>query len=64
MNSDKNDEIRKHYYLKVIYFNSKEKRMFVSKYSGLGRTINFANPIAVILFIATILAVSLLAKII
>lgn len=36
-----------HFYGHLIYFNSDDKRIFVPKKTGGGFTINFANPISV-----------------
>ncbi len=48
---DKKEE--DHYFL-LFYFNPKDKRVFVPKRYGIGWTVNLANPIAIILLLATI----------
>jgi uncharacterized membrane protein len=38
----------------VFYYNRDDKRIFPPKRSGLGWTINFANPYSVLAFLAVI----------
>lgn len=51
------------WYLWGFYFNPNDKRMFLPKRSGLGLTINFANPWAVIIFVVIIVLIIALSKI-
>ncbi|MGE5352382.1 MAG: DUF5808 domain-containing protein [Acidobacteriota bacterium] len=51
------------WYLGVFYFNPKDTRMFLPKRSGLGITINFANPLAVIFTVLLIVLIVFIGKI-
>ncbi|RKY78341.1 hypothetical protein DRQ07_07700 [candidate division KSB1 bacterium] len=51
----------KHYFW-IFYFDPKDNRMFVPKRFGIGWTVNFGNPRAVLLFVLTIAGAGLLAK--
>ena len=43
----------------IIYYNKKDKRFFPpKKYYGLGWTINLANPISILTFVAIILIIA------
>ncbi len=47
----------------VFYYNKKDKRILVSKrLSYLGWTINFANPVSILIFAAVIIAIALSIK--
>jgi uncharacterized membrane protein len=37
------------WYLIVFYFNPRDKRLFIPKRTGLGWTINFAQPLAIVM---------------
>ncbi|MCU7495206.1 MAG: hypothetical protein HF314_04925 [Ignavibacteria bacterium] len=43
--------------LGIFYFNPKDTRMFLPKRLGVGITINFGNPMAVILTVLVIAAI-------
>jgi len=49
--------------LGVFYFNPKDPRIFLPKRTGLGLTINFANPWAVIIFVILIALIVAFGKI-
>ena len=50
-----NNEQKSNYFLGVIYFNRKDSRVIVPKrVSGLGWTLNFANPYTFVIIIAII----------
>lgn len=51
------------WYLGFFYFNPKDRRMFLPKRSGLGITINFANPWAVIFTVLLIVLIGFISKI-
>ncbi len=42
-------EMDNHFYWNVFYSNSTDPRVFVPKKSGAGYTVNFANPVSIIL---------------
>lgn len=47
----------------IFYFNKNDKRIFPpKKIKLLGWTVNFANPISILVFLALILAVFVLSK--
>ncbi|MGE5431642.1 MAG: DUF5808 domain-containing protein [Syntrophomonadaceae bacterium] len=48
--------------LGVFYFNPQDSRMFLPKRSGLGITINFANPLAIILTVLLIVLIIVISK--
>lgn len=58
MENTPDDEDKSHWTLWVFYYNRDDKRVFVPKRSGLGWTLNFANPYAVAVLLA-MLAVSI-----
>ncbi len=45
---------------KYVYYNKDDASIFVEKYNGIGYTINFANRIAVGIFIATLVVVAMM----
>ncbi len=53
------DEQSKNYFF-FIYWNPKDKRIFVPKRSGVGWTINFANPFSILLSFIFIIIVTLI----
>lgn len=44
----------------IFYYNKEDKRIFPPKISGLGWTINFANPYSVLAFISVIILINVL----
>ena len=40
----------------VVYFNRQDSRLFLPKRSGLGWTINFAQPLAIVLLLLLLVA--------
>lgn len=48
--------------LGVFYYNRKDSRIFPPKRFGIGWTINFGNPLAIIVFIFLILALTSITK--
>ncbi|MGE5679559.1 MAG: DUF5808 domain-containing protein [Bacillota bacterium] len=42
--------------LGIFYYNPLDKRIFLPKRSGLGATLNFANPVSIILIVGIIVA--------
>ena len=42
----------------VIYYNPNDKRIFLPKRTGLGITLNFAQPISVILIVLSIIIIT------
>lgn len=46
----------------VFYYNPDDKRIFLPKRTGLGFTLNFAQPLSIILTILLVLIIILLAK--
>ena len=57
--NDDEDE-SKHWYPGVFYFNPKDKRIFPPKRWGMGWTINFGNPLSVLVLAAIITGTLLL----
>jgi len=55
---------KSNYYFGIIYWDPRDKRIFVPKRFGFGWTINFANPFGVIILIAIITVITLLTKLI
>lgn len=47
-----------HYYFRFFYFNPNDKRIMLYQRSGGGYTLNFANPISILIIIA--IAISML----
>lgn len=41
----------------VFYFNPKDKRLFLPKRTGLGWTINFAQPLAIVITVLLMVAI-------
>ena len=56
------EEEKSHYYFGVIYWNPDNKKIFVPKRFGVGYTINFGHPLAIVVLVAIIVVVTLLAK--
>ncbi|WP_042720239.1 DUF5808 domain-containing protein [Flavobacterium sp. B17] len=48
--------------LGVFYYNKQDKRLFPPKRTGLGWTVNFANPFSVALFLLILLVIILIPK--
>lgn len=48
--------------LGVFYYNKQDKRLFPPKRTGLGWTVNFANPLSVALFLLILLVIILIPK--
>lgn len=42
------------WHLALFYYNPKDKRLFLPKRTGLGWTINFAQPLAIVILILAI----------
>ncbi|HEX2868518.1 MAG TPA: DUF5808 domain-containing protein [Ignavibacteriales bacterium] len=60
---NKAEDEAKSWYLWGFYFNPKDSRMFLPKRSGLGITINFANPWAVAILIVLIVLIIAIGKV-
>ena len=45
----------------VFYYNKRDARLFLPKRSGLGWTINFAQPLAVVIFVFLLIGLVALA---
>lgn len=50
------------WYLGVFYFNPKDSRIFLPKRSGLGITINFANPLSLVFTVLLIILIVVITK--
>jgi len=48
--------------LGVFYYNKQDKHLFPPKRTGLGWTVNFANPFSVALFLLILLVIILIPK--
>ncbi|MGD2128217.1 MAG: DUF5808 domain-containing protein [Lysobacterales bacterium] len=51
-----------HWYFAIFYFNPEDKRLFLPKRSGLGWTINFAQPLAIVILVLLIVGLVALAR--
>jgi uncharacterized membrane protein len=49
------------WYFVIFYFNPKDKRLFLPKRSGLGWTVNFAQPWAIVILVLLVIGVAALA---
>jgi uncharacterized membrane protein len=49
------------WYFVIFYFNPKDKRLFLPKRSGLGWTINFAQPWAIVFLVLLVFGIAALA---
>ncbi|SDI30758.1 hypothetical protein SAMN05421846_10683 [Chryseobacterium taeanense] len=58
----KNRDQNSFWKLGIFYYNKKDKRLFPPKRTGLGWTVNFANPFSVTLFILILIAIILITK--
>lgn len=58
----KNRDQNSFWKLGVFYYNKQDKRLFPPKRTGLGWTVNFANPFSVALFIFILMAIILITK--
>ncbi len=51
------------WYFAIFYFNPKDKRLFLPKRTGLGWTINFAQPLAILILVLMVIGLAALAKV-
>lgn len=51
------------WYFAIFYFNPKDKRLFLPKRSGLGWTINFAQPLAIVILVLMVIGLAALARV-
>lgn len=58
----KNRDQNSFWKLGIFYYNKQDKRLFPPKRTGLGWTVNFANPFSVALFILILMAIILITK--
>lgn len=58
----KNRDQNSFWKLGIFYYNKKDKRLFPPKRTGLGWTVNFANPFSIALFILIIMTIILITK--
>ncbi|MFY7814072.1 MAG: DUF5808 domain-containing protein [Chryseobacterium taeanense] len=58
----KNRDQNSFWKLGIFYYNKQDKRLFPPKRTGLGWTVNFANPFSVALFILILIAIILITK--
>ena len=49
-------------YYGIIYWNPDDKRIFVKKRWGIGWTINFGNPVGVLVLVAIVVVVTLVGN--
>ncbi|WP_346983733.1 DUF5808 domain-containing protein [Chryseobacterium sp. POE27] len=48
--------------LGVFYYNKQDKRLFPPKRTGLGWTVNFANPLSIALFLLILMVIIFIPK--
>ncbi|WP_374460460.1 DUF5808 domain-containing protein [Chryseobacterium taeanense] len=58
----KNRDQNSFWKLGIFYYNKQDKRLLPPKRTGLGWTVNFANPFSVALFILILMAIILITK--
>jgi len=46
----------------IFYYNKEDKRLFPPKRLGLGWTVNFANPLSVIVFLLILIIILSIGK--